>query len=55
MKMEDLFSLFQMYCYLDFNNTARLSSSEILMGFILLADASEKEKIEASFFVCDED
>ena len=44
-----------MFCYLDFNNTAKLDASEILMGFVLLANASEKEKIEASFYICDED
>jgi len=40
---------------LDFNNNGILDASEILIGFTLLANASEKEKLEASFYICDED
>jgi len=40
---------------LDFNNNGVLDSDEILLGFVMLGHSSEKEKLEAAFYVVDED
>lgn len=52
---DDIFSLLQIFFYLDFNNNGLLDADEILLGFVMLASASEKEKIEAAFLIVDED
>ena len=43
------------YYYLDFNDNGLLEMDEILQGFILMGNATKKEKIECSFIACDRD
>lgn len=52
---EDIYYLLQIFFYLDFNNNGVLDSDEILLGFVMLGHSSEKEKLEAAFYVVDED
>lgn len=44
----------QIFFYLDFNNNGLLDQDELLLGFVMLANSSEKEKIEAAFSIVDE-
>jgi len=48
-------NLLMFFYYLDFNNNGLLDVNEILIGFILLSKASQKEKLEAAFTICDTD
>ncbi|EAR85671.3 EF-hand pair protein (macronuclear) [Tetrahymena thermophila SB210] len=52
---EDVFYLLQIFFYLDFNNNGLLDADEILLGFVMLSNSSEKEKLEAAFTIVDED
>ncbi|KAL4447123.1 hypothetical protein ABPG74_013975 [Tetrahymena malaccensis] len=52
---DDVFYLLQIFFYLDFNNNGLLDADEILLGFVMLSNSSEKEKLEAAFTIVDED
>lgn len=51
---EDIFKCLLIFFYLDFNNNGLLDQDELLLGFVMLANSSEKEKIEAAFSIVDE-
>lgn len=55
LNVDDVFYLLQIFFYLDFNNNGLLDADEVLLGFVMLSNSSEKEKLEAAFQIVDED